>query len=94
MLGSGLPALLSAKVSPTSTEFTREVSQPGAQTNKSDASADSATSASVCNLYVSPPIIKRLPSQRMGMSFEMGCLNLFFFQFLPFKPALCHFFFE
>ncbi|GEM_PF-2598299 len=44
--------LLCAAVSPTSTEFTRAVSLPGAQNLKSDASADSATPASEGNLYV------------------------------------------
>lgn len=76
MLGSGLPALFGAAVSPTSTEFTREVSRPGAQINKSDASADSATPASDGNLYVFPPIIKRMKYQRKVMSLKMMCLQL------------------
>lgn len=100
MLGSGLPTLFSAAVSPTSTEFTREVSHPGAQTNKSDASADSATSASVDNLYVFLPIIKRLKRFEIRNKTDAPengrgyALNLLFFQFLSLKFALCHFFFE
>lgn len=39
------------------------VSQPGAQFNKSDASADSATPASIVKLYVLMPIIKRVDQQ-------------------------------
>jgi len=56
----GIAGTRGAAVSPTSTEFTRMVSQPGAQFNKSDASADSATPASIVKLYVLMPIIKRV----------------------------------